>query len=86
MLMTGVDWFQTFANSIYLPVIMIAFGMLMVVQAPRQKELTVEEIEAAPTWMHWLIRGDRAKFQRRAGWIVIGGNVLLVLLRAMHGN
>ena len=81
-----MDWFQTFSNGIYLPVIFIAFGMLMVLQAPRQKELAIEEIEAAPAWMHWLIRGDRVKLQRRAGWIVIGGNVLVVVLGAMHGN
>ena len=86
MLMTRMGWFQSFANGILFPVFMVAFGLLLVLQAPFLKEPTPEQIEAAPAWMHWLLRRHTEKVQRKGGWMIIGFSVLIVVFRIMQSH
>ena len=77
-----MGWLERFASEgLYLPVVMIAFGSHIVLQAPFQSVLTPEQFNAAPAWMRWLITSNPERHQRRGGWIIIGFAVFIAVVR-----
>ena len=77
-----MEFFQRFATEgLYSPVVMIAFGSLVVLRAPFQPVLTAEQINDAPAWMRWLISSNPERLQRRGGWIIIGFAVFIAVVR-----
>jgi hypothetical protein len=79
--------FERFATEgIYLPAFMIAAGSLVVLRAPFQKNLSSEQIEAAPRWGRWLLRMDQPRFHRRSGWFTICVAIFIVVLKLANGD
>lgn len=79
--------FERFATEgVYLQAFMIAAGSLLVLRAPFEKNLSSEQIEAAPRWGRWLLRKDQRRYQRRSGWFIIGVAVFVIALKLINGD
>jgi hypothetical protein len=82
-----MDLFERFATQgIYLQVFMIAFGSLVVLCAPFQRNLPSEQIESAPRWGRWLLRTDQPRLHRRSGWFTICTAVAIITLKLLNGD
>ena len=79
--------FERFATEgVYFQAFMIASGTLLVLRAPYQRNLTSEQIQAAPSWARWLLRMDQPRFQRWSGWFIIGVAVMIIGLKLANGD
>lgn len=79
--------FESFATEgVYFQVFMIAAGSLVVLRAPFQRNLSSEQIRAAPVWTRWLLRMDQPRFHRWGGWAIIGVSVITILLKLANGD
>ena len=83
----GMGLFERFATEgVYFQAFMIASGTLLVLRAPYQRNLTGEQIQAAPSWARWLLRMDQPRFQRWSGWFIIGVAVMIIGLKLANGD
>jgi hypothetical protein len=82
-----MELFVRFATQgVYFQALVIAAGSLVVLRAPFQKNLSTEQIKAAPCWWRWLIRVDQPRFHRMGGWSIIGVSVVTIIAKLANGD
>ena len=82
-----MELFERFATQgVYFQAFMIAFGSLIVLRAPFQKNPSKEQIRSVPAWSRWLLRMDQPRLHRRGGWFTIGAAVIIIALKLVNGD